>query len=232
MKNRYVLICGGTGGLGRAVTRKALAQGARVLVAYHSENQIDSLHEYLSPEYFRKIELFKADLTAEEEVERLMSGLPGLEVLIQLVGGFAMGATADFTLQNWKRQLDLNLTTTFLCCKHGLRRMRTNNYGRIVTVGSRAAAEPAAQMAAYSAAKAAVVALTRSIAAETRGTGITANIILPGIIDTPANRQAMGADGTAAVWVSAESIAELICFLAAETAGTIRGAVIPIYGHM
>jgi NAD(P)-dependent dehydrogenase (short-subunit alcohol dehydrogenase family) len=125
----------------------------------------------------------------------------------------------------------LNLNTTFLVCKHSLRKMQSQNYGRIVTVGSRGAVEPGAQLAAYCASKAGVVALTQAIAAETKGTDITANTVLPSTIDTPTNRAAMGADN-AAQWVSPESLAGVICFLASEAAGDLRGAAIPVYGDL
>jgi NAD(P)-dependent dehydrogenase (short-subunit alcohol dehydrogenase family) len=103
--------------------------------------------------------------------------------------------------------------------------------GRIVTVGSRGAVQPGAQLAAYCASKAGVVALTQAIAAETKGTNITANTVLPSTIDTPANRAAMGAEN-ADQWVSPESLAGVICFLASEAAGDLRGAAIPVYGDL
>jgi NAD(P)-dependent dehydrogenase (short-subunit alcohol dehydrogenase family) len=142
-----------------------------------------------------------------------------------------MGPTVDFTLQNFQQQLNINLITAFLTCKYSLRQMVKNNYGRIVTIGSRAAVEPSAALAAYAAAKAGVVALTRAIAAETRGTNITANVILPGVIDTPANREAMGEQNTQQ-WVKPESIAALIYLLTSAEARNIRGAVIPVYGDL
>jgi NAD(P)-dependent dehydrogenase (short-subunit alcohol dehydrogenase family) len=109
--------------------------------------------------------------------------------------------------------------------------MKKNNYGRIVTVSSRVALEPAAQMAAYSASKAGVIALTKSIAEETKGTGITANTILPSIIDTPSNRKSMG-EKNVHNWVKPESLAETICFLASEKAGDLRGAALSVYGNV
>jgi NAD(P)-dependent dehydrogenase (short-subunit alcohol dehydrogenase family) len=125
----------------------------------------------------------------------------------------------------------LNLNTTFLVCKHALQKMLPQNYGRIVTIGSRGAVEPTGQLAAYCAAKAGVVALTRAIADETRGTGITANVVLPSVIDTPANRASMG-DTEAAHWVKPLSLAKVICFLASEAAQDIRGAAVPVYGNV
>jgi NAD(P)-dependent dehydrogenase (short-subunit alcohol dehydrogenase family) len=142
-----------------------------------------------------------------------------------------MGPTSDYSIEQWQEQMNLNLTSTFLVCKHSMKYMSKNDYGRIVTVGSKAALEPGPQMAAYCASKAGVIALVRSIAAETKGTNITANIVLPSIIDTPANRKNMDAQN-ADRWVKPQSLAQVICFLASEEAADIRGAAVPVYGSV
>jgi NAD(P)-dependent dehydrogenase (short-subunit alcohol dehydrogenase family) len=227
MQDKRVLITGGTGALGAAVTREAVARGARATVAYIDEAEKRALAGSLGSSVVWE----KADLSDEDAVERLVDGMESLHVLIHLVGGFEMGPTHEISLAAWRKHLDLNLTTTFLCCKHALGRMREGGYGRIVTVGSKAVLDPMGQAAAYSASKAGVVALTRVIAAETKGTGITANAVLPSIIDTPANRAAMGAD-RAADWVSPAALAAIIAHLASEQGGALRGAAVPVYGDV
>jgi NAD(P)-dependent dehydrogenase (short-subunit alcohol dehydrogenase family) len=172
-----------------------------------------------------------ADLTNEQDVQQLVEQMGRVDVLIHLVGGFSMGPTDEYPLEQWQRDFDLNLTTTFLVCKHSLRKMRETNYGRIVTIGSRGAVTPSGKLAAYCASKAGVVALTQAIADETKGTNITANTVLPSVIDTPGNRAAMGA-GQAGQWVTAASLAKVICFLASEAAQDIRGAAVPVYGSI
>jgi NAD(P)-dependent dehydrogenase (short-subunit alcohol dehydrogenase family) len=142
-----------------------------------------------------------------------------------------MGKTHEYSYAQWKKDFDLNLNTTFLVCKHSLKKMLEHGYGRIVTVGSRGAVQPGGQLAAYCASKAGVVALTKAIADETKGTNITANSVLPSVIDTPANRQAMGSE-EADQWVKPESLAQVICFLASEAAKDMRGAAIPVYGSI
>ncbi|MGF1486074.1 MAG: 3-oxoacyl-ACP reductase FabG [Prochloraceae cyanobacterium] len=232
MKDKTVLLTGGTGGLGLGVTPAVLNRGAKALIIpYRHQSSIDRLEQKLSPAQFKSIRFVKADLTDENEVKSLIADLPQLDVLIHLVGGFAMAKTEDFSYQEWKNFLDLNLNTTFLLCKYCLKKMRQNGYGRIVTVGSRAAVQPAAQLAAYSAAKAGVVALTKAIAEETKDTDITANSVLPSVIDTPSNREAMG-DEAANKWVEPESLAEVICFLGSIAAKDIRGAAVPVYGSI
>jgi NAD(P)-dependent dehydrogenase (short-subunit alcohol dehydrogenase family) len=123
------------------------------------------------------------------------------------------------------------LDLAFLVLKHSLRRMFEHGYGRIVTVGSRGGVQPGGQLAAYCAAKAGLIALTQAIADETKGTNITANIVLPSVIDTPSNRAAMSTEN-ASGWVKPDSLAQVICFLASEAALDMRGAVVPVYGNI
>ncbi|MBF2006774.1 MAG: 3-oxoacyl-ACP reductase FabG [Chlorogloeopsis fritschii C42_A2020_084] len=232
MKGKHVLLTGGTGGLGLGVTPKVLAQGAAaVTIPYRNPKDMERLKGILSPADFASIQFVTADLKDEASVENLINQMVQVDVLIHLVGGFSMGKTHEYSFENWKRDFDINLNTTFLVCKHSLKRMLHNGYGRIVTVGSRGAVEPTGQLAAYCASKAGVVALTKAIADETKGTNITANVVLPSVIDTPTNRESMGIEN-ADRWVKPESLAEVICFLASEAAKDIRGAAVPVYGSI
>ncbi|WP_019499687.1 3-oxoacyl-ACP reductase FabG [Pseudanabaena sp. PCC 6802] len=231
MKGKQVLLTGGTGGLGTGVTRVLLAREAKITIPYVNLAEVERLKQSLSASEFEQLRLVATDLTDEREIAQLVDDMGHLDVLIHLVGGFAMGKTHEFSFADWKQQLDLNLNTTFLTCKHSLRKMLEHNYGRIVTVGSRGAVQPAGQLAAYCAAKAGVVALTQAIADETKGTNITANVVLPSVIDTPMNRRAMG-EANADLWVKPESLGQVICFLASEAAKDIRGAAIPVFGSV
>lgn len=230
MQDKRVLVTGGTGGLGMSVTAAVLAQKAEVFLTYYNDLEVENLKKSLSDLDFKKINLIHLDLTKEQDVEKLVNDLKRVDVLIHLVGGFSMGKTHEYSYDAWQKDLELNLNTTFLVCKHSLRKMLEHGYGRIVTVGSRGAVQPGGQLAAYCAAKAGVVALTQAIADETKGTNITANVVLPSIIDTAANREAMGTTD-AANWVKPQSLAQVICFLASEAAQDMRGAAIPVYGN-
>lgn len=231
MRNRQVLITGGTGGLGLGVTPKVLATGAEVTLPYIVESEVDRLKHILSPAELVRTHFVPIDLGKEASVAELVEGMDRVDALIHLVGGFSMGKTHEYAFEDWQRDLNLNLNTTFLVCKHSLKRMLQHHYGRIVTVGSRGAVDPGEQLAAYCAAKAGVVALTKAIADETKGTNITANSVLPSIIDTPTNREAMG-EANADQWVKPESLADVICFLASDAAQDVRGAAIPVYGNV
>ncbi|MBW4616466.1 MAG: 3-oxoacyl-ACP reductase FabG [Desmonostoc vinosum HA7617-LM4] len=231
MKGKQVLLTGGTGGLGLGVTPAVIAEGAEVTIPYRNPKEIERLKQFIQPADFARIHFVSTNLEDEASVENLINQIERVDVLIHLVGGFSMGKTHEYSFDSWKHEFNLNLNTTFLTCKYSLKSMLKHGYGRIVTVGSKAAVEPAGQLAAYSAAKAGVVALTKAIADETKGTNITANTVLPSVIDTPSNRQAMGAEN-ADKWVKPQSLAQVICFLASEVAKDIRGAAIPVYGNI
>ena len=231
MQGKQVLLTGGTGGLGMGVTQVVLDRGADLTLPYINSQEVTRLKQTLSPEDFSRIQFVSVDLLDETAVEQLVNDMGRVDVLIHLVGGFSMGKTHEYGFDDWKRDFDLNLNTTFLACKHCLRKMREQGYGRIVTVGSRGAMEPTGELAAYCASKAAVVALTKAIAAETKGTNITANVVLPSVIDTPSNREAMG-DENADTWVKPQSLGEVIAFLASEAAKDVRGAAVPVYGSI
>jgi NAD(P)-dependent dehydrogenase (short-subunit alcohol dehydrogenase family) len=230
LQDQFLLISGGAGGLGTSVTQMALRQGAHVTVPYRKAQEAERLQASLSAAEQARLSLCQSNLTDEASVSQLVSQLPRLDALMHLVGGFSMGPTPELSYADWQGAFELNLNTAFLLCKHSLKRMQAQNYGRIVTIGSRGAVEPVGQLAAYCAAKAGVVALTRAIADEMKGTQITANVVLPSIIDTAANRQAMGSEN-ADQWVKPESLAGVICFLASPAAADLRGAVVPVFGN-
>ena len=229
MKDKQILLTGGTGGLGRGVTKVLLDQGAKLTMSYAKQKEVERLKSQLTEAEFNSIKLVYLDLGDETAVANLVDSMPRVDALVHLVGGFSMGKTHEYSFADWQKDFNLNLNTTFLTCKHSLRRMLETGYGRIVTVGSRGAMQPVGQLAAYCASKAAVVALTKAIADETKGTNITANIVLPSVIDTPANRAAMG-DENASSWVTPQSLGAVIAFLASEAAKDMRGAAIPVYG--
>lgn len=232
LKGNYVLLTGGTGGLGLGVTPTVLAhKPASVTIPYTNAHNVERLKSVLSVTDLDRIRFVTANLTDESAVENLVNDMERVDVLIHLVGGFSMGKTHEYPYEQWKADLELNLDLAFLVLKHSLRRMFQHGYGRIVTVGSRGGVQPGGQLAAYCAAKAGLVALTQAIADETKGTNITANIVLPSVIDTPSNRAATNTEN-ASQWVKPDSLAQVICFLASEAALDMRGAVVPVYGNI
>lgn len=167
---------------------------------------------------------------AKEMVDRVLRQFGRIDVLAHTVGGFAGGqSVADTDDATFQQMMDINLNSTFNVLRAALPAMRKSRNGRIIAIGSRAALEPGANVGAYSASKAAMVSLIRTVAHENRDAGITANVILPGTMDTPANRKAM-ATADFSKWVRPETVASLMLWLAGDAGKDINGAVIPVYG--
>jgi NAD(P)-dependent dehydrogenase (short-subunit alcohol dehydrogenase family) len=168
---------------------------------------------------------------AKQAVDTILAHFGKIDVLAHLVGGFTGGQTiADTDDAAFKRMLDMNLMSAFHILRAVLPPMRQAGSGRIIAIGSRAAESPGAMVGAYSASKAALVSLIRTVAIESKDLGITANVILPGTIDTPANRKDMPAADTSQ-WVQPVSIASLIVWLAGDGGKDVTGAAIPVYGR-
>lgn len=227
LNGKLVLITGATGGLGRHVTAAFLEAGATVAGVSRSIRDED----FPRPRF----RAFPAELSSSRAAEAVVSAVAArlgrVDALVHLVGGFAGGKnlaeTGDAVLEE---MLSVNLRSAFFLAKAVLPAMRQVGAGRIVMIGSRAALEPQAGAAAYAASKAALLALVRSIAVEYRAAGITANAIVPGTIDTPANRAAMpGADFSA--WVEPRRIAEVALWLVSDQAAAVTGAWIPVSGR-
>jgi NAD(P)-dependent dehydrogenase (short-subunit alcohol dehydrogenase family) len=153
-----------------------------------------------------------------------------LDILVHTVGGFAGGQhLAETDEATFKRMFDVNLYTTFYILRAAIPVMRKTGNGRIVAIGSRAAMDPGAGVGAYSASKSAMVSLIRTVAQENKDVGITANVILPGTMDTPANRKAMPKSDFSK-WVRPAAVASLITWLVSDAGKDVDGAVIPVYG--
>jgi len=218
-----ILITGASGGLGEAVVEAFLATGATV----YGANRAWKNQPHSNPR-FHPIE---ANLTEAAECDRVAKLAGPVDALLHLVGGFDGGKpVAETPDETWDKILDLNLRSAQKIFRAVLPSMTKAGKGRIVAVGSRAGVEPMANFAAYSVSKAALVTLVKTVALEVKDSGITANIVLPSVIDTPANRAAMPS-ADASKWVTPESIAGLLVWLASDAARDVNGAVIPIYGR-
>jgi NAD(P)-dependent dehydrogenase (short-subunit alcohol dehydrogenase family) len=229
--NRVAIITGGTGALGQAVTLRLLADGASVALPWIVKDEEARLRGRVPADARARVLTAEADVIDDAGmgrfVQTVVERFGHVDVLVSLVGGFAGGALVDTDRATWDRMIAMNLTSAFTASRATLPRMLEAGYGRIVLTASRAVLPPSAGFIAYTVSKAAVTAFTQALAAETRGRGITVNAIAPSTMDTPANRAAMpDADRTG--WVSVESVAELVSFLAGESAGGVTGAVVPI----
>jgi NAD(P)-dependent dehydrogenase (short-subunit alcohol dehydrogenase family) len=231
LRGRVALVTGGTGALGRAVTRRLLAEGAAVTVSYRADAERDALLAGLGAAERERLLLVRADVTDDRAVGDLVNTLRvrhgRLDILAALVGGFAGGRLVETDRATWERMLALNLTSAFVAARAAVPAMLAGGWGRVVTVGSRAVVPPAGGFVAYTAAKAGLIAFTQALAQELRGSGVTANCVLPSTMDTPANRAAMP-DADRSGWVPVESVAAAIAFLVGEEAGHVTGALVTV----
>jgi NAD(P)-dependent dehydrogenase (short-subunit alcohol dehydrogenase family) len=223
---RTVIVTGGTGGLGAAVTRTLLDGGWRVVVPWFDERELARVDEQDG------LELVQADLTDPDSAKNVVTTAgESLRALVNLVGGFAMGGRVHETpVEDFERQLRLNLRPTYLMCAAALPVLLAAGGGAIVCVSSRAAVSPFRGAAGYITAKAAVLAFVDALAEEYRDDDVRVNAILPSTIDTPANRSSMP-DADFGTWVKPEQIAGVVCFLCGDDATVISGGHIPVYGR-
>lgn len=220
LKDKVVAITGGNGNLGKVVGEAARRQGARVAL-------LDVAFTGDTPER-GAASRHVVDLLDAAATRACFAALGPVDVLCNVAGGFAMGsAVHDTTDELWTRMFDLNVRTLLHSVRAAVPGMLDRKHGRIINIGAGAALAGLPMMGAYCAAKAVVIRLTESMAAELKDKGINVNCVLPSIIDTPQNRSDMpGADP--ALWVSPQQLADVILFLASDAASALHGAAIPV----
>lgn len=227
LEGRHIVVTGGSGALGGAVLEVLLERGAHCHVPC-VEPEVPAYFKLASHE--RVTATAAVDLASEESTGSYFRGLPPLWGSVHLAGGFAMSKLTDTTLAQLQGMLDINLVTSFLCCREAVRSMRRAGGGRIVNVAARPVVRPQAGIAAYAASKAAVAALTQDLGEELLAENILVNAILPSIIDTPANRRGMP-DADHSTWPKPAEIAQTIAFLVGPANVLTSGALVPVYGR-
>jgi len=226
MKGKIVLVTGANGGLGRNVIQAMMDAGATVV---GTSRKIEPA-EFNGDAFTALPGELSSPAGAQSVVDFVFSKFGRLDVVAHTVGGFAGGpSVAETDDATFQRMMDLNLNCTLYLLRAAIPVMRKTHGGRIIAIGSRAAVEPGAGVGAYSASKAAMVSLIRTVALENKDVGLTANVILPGTMDTPANRKAMP-NADVSKWVQPAHVAGLIIWLAGEPGKDVNGALLPVYG--
>jgi NAD(P)-dependent dehydrogenase (short-subunit alcohol dehydrogenase family) len=224
-----VIVTGGTGALGQAVVSRLLSLGSRVAVGFRDIEAWRALQHATGAG--ESLLGFDAELTGAREaaafVEKAVAALGKLDGLALAAGGWAGGSRFEQApAEEWGLMLSQNLDTAAHVCRAALPHLLATR-GSVVAVGSRAAAEAGASMAAYAVAKSAVHALVRVLAIENRERGVRFNAVLPGTIDTKANRRAMpNADRSS--WTPPDAIAHTIAFLLSPDSTPLSGALLPL----
>lgn len=233
LRDRVVLVTGATGALGSTVVREfAGTQALLALTSRSAEELEQQVVEIGLPK--ERVFSLAADVTQPGAVKDLVAAVVThfgrVDVLLNTVGGWSGGrSVGETSVEDWDRMLVLNLRSALLLSRAVLPSMLEAGWGRIVHVSSKTAVEPRARQAGYAVSKMGLITLTEVIAAEVKGSGVTANVILPSIIDTPANRASMP-KADPGKWVAPERIAAAMRFLCSDAAASINGARIPIYG--
>ena len=217
LANKTIVVTGANGALGRAVCEVAEQQGATTIrLDLVFADKAANCHE--------------VDLTDAAAVQALLAGLGGFDAVLNIAGGFGMGVAAfDTDDEQWDRMFALNVTTLRNMVKAAVPQLQQRGGGSIVNIGAYGAREGQGDMSAYCASKSVVMRLTESLAEELRGQGINVNAVLPTVIDTAVNREAMP-DADPGQWVKPTDLANVICFLASDAARAVHGALVPVRG--
>ncbi len=232
-QDMVAIITGGTGALGGTLVRTFINDGASVAVPIHQRRALDTL-EGFPAESLQRLLLVPSDLLSREDVhafvERVLGQWKRVDFLIHAVGAYAGGKRVEeVTEEEWDRMMDVNLKTAFLMCNAVLPSMRARGFGRIVTIGAMPALRPTAKRGPYQVSKRALITLMETIAEETKGSGITANAVVPGTIHTPENVESMP-DADRSKWVPPEEISALVAYLCTSDARSISGNAMKILG--
>ncbi len=227
-RDRHIVITGGAGALGTAVVEALIAGGATCHVPCMDEAEA---RRFRLRDHKQVVLTVTGSLAEEKAITRLYDGVGPLWASIHIAGGFAAGLLREATVATLRQQIDMNFLSCLLCCRAAVNAMAVSQGGRIVNVAARPGLEwrTGAGMAAYTASKAAVAALTVALAEEVAKDGILVNAIAPSILDTPANRAAMP-KADYSLWPKLEEVAATILFLASPENRVTRGGVVPVYG--
>ena len=220
-----VLVAGGTGALGGAVVAELLAAGHPVTATWVVEKERDRMAQADG------LSLVQADLMDPDAVGAAVDSVDDLGAVVNLVGGFSYGPRVhELDPDEWERLLRLNMRPGFLLARAAMPRLIERGGGAYVGVSARAALRPFPGASAYVTSKAAVIAFVQTLDADYRQDGIRANVVLPSVIDTPANRAAEP-DADYSKWVQPAEIAKVIRFLVSGDSAVTSGGAIPVYGR-
>jgi NAD(P)-dependent dehydrogenase (short-subunit alcohol dehydrogenase family) len=230
MTGRVYAITGAFGALGSEVAKAAAAQGARLALIDFATSPPAGL-----PSGDDVLALGGVDLTdpaqAKAAIEKIEQRFGGLDVLINIAGGFRWELQEGGDPETWRTLFKMNVETTANTCRAALGPLKRSKSGRIVNIGANGAVKAASGMGAYAATKAGVHRLTEALSEELKADDVTVNAVLPSIIDTPVNRADMP-KADYATWVQPQDLAAVILFLASEQAKAVTGALVPVTGRV
>lgn len=230
MHSQAVVVTGAFGTLGRSVCELLAARGARLALVDFTAAPPDLPAPLAGHVILPEVDL-RNPTAVGAAIQKAAEQLGGIGALVNIAGGFRWETLEGGTAETWDAMFSMNVMTAVNACRAALPMLVTSGRGRIVNVSAAAALRAAAGMGAYAASKSGVLRLTESLAEELKDSGVTVNAVLPSIIDTPANRMAMG-EANVSRWVAPSSLAALVAFLLSPAAADITGAAIPVMGRV
>jgi 3-oxoacyl-(acyl-carrier-protein) reductase len=240
--DRVAVVTGSARGIGKAIARRLFNGGATVVVADLDQACVDEACREIGPGETDRLAGFACDVSDAESVTAMFKAVKErfgrLDILVNNAGITRDSLFSRMSFEQWKQVIDVNLTGTFLCCRHAFPMLRKSPCGRIINISSLAAGGNIGQ-ANYSASKAGVIGLTRTLSIELARYNVTANAVAPGFIDTEMTRAVP--EKARQVWIekiplgragTPEDVAEAVEFLASDGAAYITGEVMEVDGGM
>jgi 3alpha(or 20beta)-hydroxysteroid dehydrogenase len=234
LEGKIAVITGGEGSLGRVVTKRFLAEGAKVVMGWYASEAWEEAKGLIPSDYKGQFLDVRVDATKEEQVENFMKkakdAFGSIDILLHMVGLFhAGGKIWETEASLFERLVDVNLKTTFLCCKHALEIMLERGRGRILVFPPKVVLSPRPPFSAYAVSEAGLIALVSTLREELKETNITVNAIMPSVIDTLSTREMPFAE--AEKGVKTWEIADLLCFLCSDESDPISGSILKVFGR-
>jgi len=234
LKGKVTVIVGGEGPLGREVSKKFLAEGAKVLIGWYAQQEWEEAKELLS-DYKGQFSDLQVDATKEDQVQKLMekakTTFGSIDVLLHMVGMVHIGPMLwETDTAVLDRLIDTNLKSAFLCAKHAIKIMLEKKSGRIVVFPARVAVEPQPRFGAYALSKAGLITLTQVLREELKDTHITANAVMPSVMDTWRTRKMPHAEPEK--WVKPSDVADLLYCLCSDESNALSGSILKVFGKL
>lgn len=232
---KVAVIAGGEGPLGRAVTRKFLANGVKTFIGWNSAEEWEEARGLIAPEYAGQVAGLKVDLTKEEQAKELMDRarekFGSVDILLHMVGMFFTGKLVWETESSiFEKLLEVNLKSAFLCAKYAIGEMLKKGRGRVVFFPAAMAADPKPRFGPYAVSKSGLLSLAQVLREELKDTDITVNAVMFSVLDTPKTRKMPG--GQPDKHVRPEAAASFLCSLCDDDCDALSGSTLKLFGRL
>jgi len=234
LQGKVAVIVGGEGPLGREVSKKFLAEGAKVLIGWYAQQEWEEAKGLLSDYKGQFIDM-NVDATKEEQVQKLMQRAKetfgSIDILLHMVGMVHIGPMIwETETATWERLMDVNLKSAFLCSKHAIRVMLEKGSGRVVFFPARVAQEPEPRFGAYAVSKSGLITLINALREELKETHISVNGVMPSVMDTWRTRKMPHAEPDK--WVKPSDVADLLYCLCSDEGKALSGSILKVFGKL